>query len=123
MPGLKPQLADEEHGFATIAQGQGWPRGLVPVATFAEVEGASVIAQAALLDAVGLDHDGGWAKITLGYESRLDGIGLTARVFDALASAGIACNVVAAFYHDHLFVPWDRRKDAMDILSELEAPE
>ncbi|NNC47355.1 MAG: ACT domain-containing protein [Sphingomonas sp.] len=123
MAGLKPQLAEEEHGFATIAHGQGWPRGLVPVATFAEDEGASVIAKTAMLEAVGLDHDGGWAKISLGYASSLDGVGLTARFSQALTEAGIPCNVVAAFHHDHLFVPWSRRQDAMAILSELEAPE
>lgn len=123
MAGLKPQLAEEEHGFATIAHGQEWPRELVPVATFAEVEGTSVIAQTAMLEAVGLDYDGGWAKISLGYVSSLASVGLTARFSRALTEAGIPSNVVAAFYHDHLFVPWSRREDAMDILSKLEAPE
>ena len=37
--------------------------------------------------------------------SALDGVGLTAAVAGALAAAGIACNVIAAFHHDHLFVP------------------
>lgn len=123
MAGLKPQLAEEEYGFATIAHGQEWPRGLKPVATFAEDEGASVIAHTAVLEAAGLDHDGGWAKISLGYVSSLESVGLTARFAQALTQADIPCNVVAAFYHDHLFVPWSRREDAMDILSKLEAPQ
>jgi uncharacterized protein len=120
MSPLKPQLAEEEHGFATIAMGQGWPQGLVPVATFAEAEGASVIALASILKAVGIDHQAGWAKITLGVNSSLDGVGLTAAVSQALADQGIACNMVAAYHHDHLFVPWDRREEAMDIIAKVE---
>jgi len=48
-------------------------------------------------------------------------VGLTAAVAGALAEAGIACNVVAGFHHDHLFVPWERREDALAILSDLSA--
>lgn len=120
MPGdLKPMLAEEEHGFATIAMGEGWPQGLVPVATFAEAEGASVIALAAILEGVGLDHQAGWAKITLGVNSALDMVGLTAKVAAALAEKGISANIVAAYHHDHVFVPWARRDEAVAILEKL----
>lgn len=64
---------------------------------------------------------GGFARITLMVHSALDGVGLTAAVATALAEAGIACNVVAGFHHDHLFVPWDRREDALAILSDISA--
>ncbi|MBB3764210.1 ACT domain-containing protein [Sphingomicrobium lutaoense] len=120
MSELQPRLAEEEHGFATIPMGEGWPRGLVPVATFAEEEGASVIALSSILEAVGLDHNGGWAKISLGLHSALDGVGLTAAVSGALAEKGIPCNMVAAFHHDHIFVPWDRREEAVEIISKVE---
>ena len=49
-----------------------------------------------------------FAWITLGVESPLTAVGLTAAVSTALAEAGIACNVVAAMRHDHVFVPFDR---------------
>jgi len=62
-----------------------------------------------------------FARITLMVHSALDGVGLTATVATALAEAGIACNVVAGFHHDHLFVPWERREDALAILSDLSA--
>jgi hypothetical protein len=45
--------------------------------------------------------------------------GLAAAVSGALAAAGIACNVVAAVHHDHLFVPQDRAAEAMEILRAL----
>ncbi len=60
-----------------------------------------------------------FARITLQVHSDLEGVGLTAAVSSALAEAGISCNVIAAFHHDHLFVPWDRRLEAMAILKQL----
>lgn len=60
-----------------------------------------------------------FARITLQVHSALDGVGLTAAVSTALADAGIACNIIAGFHHDHLFVPWDRREEAAEILLDL----
>ena len=59
-----------------------------------------------------------FACITLRVHSDLEAIGLTAAVSNALSEDGIACNIIAGFHHDHLFVPWDRRTDA---LAQLEA--
>jgi hypothetical protein len=49
----------------------------------------------------------------------LDAVGLTAAFAKALTDAGISSNVVAALYHDHIFVQWDRRDDAMKALKSL----
>lgn len=65
------------------------------------------------------DTDGDFARITLMVHSALDGVGLTAAVAGALAGRGIACNVVAGFHHDHLFVPWERQDEALAILQRL----
>jgi hypothetical protein len=62
-----------------------------------------------------------FARITLMVHSALEGVGLTAAVSGALAQAGIACNVVAGYHHDHLFVPWDRRDEALAVLCGLAA--
>ena len=61
----------------------------------------------------------GWARITLGIESSLSAVGLTARVSTALAERGISANIIAAFHHDHIFVPWDRRDEALAVLRRL----
>jgi hypothetical protein len=61
----------------------------------------------------------GWARITLGVHSSLAAVGLTARVADALAAQRISANMVAAFHHDHVFVPWDRRDEALAALLEF----
>jgi len=60
-----------------------------------------------------------WARITLRVQSSLTAVGLMAAVSAALAKRGIPCNPVSAFLHDHLFVPWERRDDALDALSHL----
>ena len=62
---------------------------------------------------------GGWARITLGVHSSLAAVGLTARVAESLTAHGISANMVAAFHHDHVFVPWDRRDEALIILDNL----
>jgi hypothetical protein len=65
------------------------------------------------------DPEGQWARVTLTVHSSLDSVGLTAAVASALAERGISANVIAAAFHDHLFVPWDRREDALEALKSL----
>ena len=60
-----------------------------------------------------------WARITLRVQSSPTAVGLMAAVSAALAKRGIPCNPVSAFLHDHIFVPWERRDDALDALSHL----
>lgn len=86
-----------------------------PFAVIKEEEGMTFVAPC---EVEGGDPDH-FARITLQVNSSLDGVGLTAAVATGLATEDIACNVVAACHHDHLFVPWDRREDAMAILKKL----
>jgi hypothetical protein len=60
--------------------------------------------------------------ITLNVHSALEAVGFLARITTALAAEGIGVNPVAAFYHDHLFVPEDRAEDALAILRRLAGP-
>jgi len=59
------------------------------------------------------------AWITLTVHSSLEAVGLTAAVSKALTDANISCNVVAAYYHDHIFVPVRDAKQAIAVLLEL----
>ncbi len=52
-----------------------------------------------------LPYDFAAAWLTLEVHSSLHAIGLTAAVAQMLTDEGIACNVLAGFYHDHLLVP------------------
>jgi uncharacterized protein len=58
-------------------------------------------------------------QITLTVHSALDGVGLTAAVASALAAEGIACNMVAARHHDHVFVPEAQAQRALAVLERL----
>ncbi|TMW66157.1 hypothetical protein Poli38472_003922 [Pythium oligandrum] len=59
----------------------------------------------------------GW--ITLTIHSSLEAVGLTAAFSNALGAAGISCNVIAAYYHDHIFVPKQDAQRAIEVLQEL----
>jgi len=60
-----------------------------------------------------------WARISLTVHSDLAAVGLTAAFAGALGREGISCNVIAGYHHDHLFVQWDRRFDAVAALGAL----
>lgn len=88
---------------------------------FREAEGVSLILERSAAEAAGFPVEAPMALITLNVYSALDGVGLTAAVSGALAGAGIACNMVAALHHDHVFVPVERAKEAVGILLALQA--
>ena len=121
LAGLAPALAPQPRAIRTQAHDA-----LVPadaLLLFRGDEGTTVI-----VPAVDNDDDDGegddapqWAQITLRIHSSLDAVGMMAAISAALAEAGIPCNVVSAYYHDHLFVPWARRDDAMAALHALAA--
>lgn len=79
-----------------------------------EEEGATLVIRASEADPGPL-----FACITLQVHSDLEGVGLTAAVATALAGQGIACNVIAGYHHDHLFVPWSARGAALEALQNL----
>ena len=62
-----------------------------------------------------------FARITLTVHSDLEAVGLTAAIATALAAAGIPANVVAGYFHDHVFVPVDRAEEALQRLQALSA--
>jgi hypothetical protein len=92
---------------------------LDPVLAFREHEGWTLVLRRDVAEASGIEFTLPCAWLTLRVHSSLQAVGLTAAVADALADAGIACNAVAAYYHDHLFVPLDRADEAIELLRRL----
>jgi hypothetical protein len=88
-----------------------------------EDEGVTHVLPRATADARGWTYDFVAAWVTLRVRSSLAAVGLTAAVARVLAEAGISCNVLAAFHHDHLLVPIDRVGDALAALGRLAAGE
>ena len=92
---------------------------LSPVATIREREGLTIVLPREEADQARLPYDLVLAWITLNLPTTLDQVGITAGFSVALAQAGIACNVIAGFHHDHLFVPAHRGNEALAILRAL----
>ncbi|HEY4991650.1 MAG TPA: ACT domain-containing protein [Nakamurella sp.] len=114
---LEPHLHDGEFVFCALAAGAEPPAGLRPVVIVEEEEGTTLVLPAEQAAAAGLPGSIRTAWITLTVSSALDGVGLTAAVSTALARDGIACNVIAGYHHDHLFVPIDAATAAMAALA------
>ncbi len=89
------------------------------VMSFREPEGTTIIIKKELADKLLLPYSFIAAWITLAVHSALEAVGLTAAFSKALADANISCNVVAAFYHDHIFVNKNDASKAMEILELL----
>jgi len=92
---------------------------LKPLASFSEAEGLSLLISQERADAEGLDYQGVFNGITLRVHSSLDAVGLTAAVSSRLADRGIPANVIAARYHDHVFVPQEKATEALELLQAL----
>lgn len=116
--GMAPVLDPETWHFVTVTDASAIA-GTSPLATFVEKEGLSLIVSEQDTQNTGLPTDMPMARITLTVHSALDGVGLTAAVASALAEADIPCNMVAAFHHDHAFVPLADAPRALAILMAL----
>ncbi|OJF90237.1 ACT domain-containing protein [Pararhizobium antarcticum] len=86
---------------------------------FREEEGLTLILRKPVADRAGLAHGPVMRMITLNVHSALEAVGLTAAVATALTQANISANVVAAYYHDHLFIPGADANRALQVLRQL----
>ena len=89
------------------------------IMSFKEEESITIIAEKAVADKLDLDYSFIASWITLTVHSSLEAVGLTAAVSTALTKHNISCNVVAAYYHDHIFVPIKDTVSAMEVLREF----
>jgi hypothetical protein len=114
--GLSPRLDPQPWVFVTLAR---LPANLDPLMTFREDEGLTCIIRPEEAIALGLPGRRAFRRISLGAASSLEAVGLTAAVASALTAVGISANIVAAFHHDHVFVPEARAEDALARLDLL----
>jgi hypothetical protein len=122
LSGMTPSLDTAEYVFCTtadVALANGASHNAL--AWFREDEGFSLVLEIAQARRFGFDCALPMRRITLTVFSSLEGIGLTAAVSDALTRDGIPCNMVAAYHHDHVFVPSDKAERAMAVLIDLQA--
>ncbi len=116
---LSPLLDLVEYSYYFVGTGNTVPAQIQAFATIQEPEGTTIVARTMDIESTGMISMGTWARISLSVHSSLMSVGLTGTLASALAAAGISANVIAGYYHDHFFVPWDRRADAFNVLIAL----
>lgn len=116
---LQPALGPEQYVFCTVSGDLNNYLCLNPLATFVESEGLTLVLTTAQAQSLGICTDSSFKRITLLVYSSLETVGLTAVVASALAKEDISANVIAAYHHDHIFVPADKADKAMQILTKL----
>ena len=116
---LEPRHIPGEFVFCTIDSRNLLSLGDTPLLVFRESEGITVV----VLKEVALEHslsfENTWGLITLSVHSDLEAVGLLTMVTKALADSDISVNVISAYYHDHLFVPYSKVHDTLKILEEM----
>lgn len=113
---MSPKLNEGDYVYCTVTTLNNIdPKEIIGL--FKEEEGWTVIVNKQLADKLGLGYSYIAAWITLTIHSSLEAVGLTAAFATALGNEGISCNVVAAYYHDHIFVT---KKDAERAIEALE---
>ena len=117
---MRPMLDPEPYVFCTFASKSMTDLSEYdPIGLFAETEGLTAILPVERARELGLAEAEWFRRITLTVHSSLEAVGLTASISAALATEGISANVVAAYFHDHVFVPEERADDALAALRKL----
>lgn len=119
---MEPQLDTAEYVFCCVKDPQfSIVADLEPLATFMEEEGLTIVLNKTSAERAGFAFDTVFSRITLTVHSSLSAVGLTAAVSTALAQQDISANVIAAFYHDHIFIPQHKAALALSTLISLSA--
>lgn len=117
---LSPVLTDGEYVFCTFQDAQyGDYPDLEPIASIKEEEGLTLVVPKNKADAHGLPYESVFRRITLKVHSSLTAVGLTAACSAKLTEYGISANVIAGYFHDHLFVQKELADKAIEALREL----
>jgi uncharacterized protein len=114
---MQPRLHKGVYVYATLPHGSSLPESVLAV--FKEPEAITLVLPKEEALALGLEWTFECAWISLTVHSSLSAVGLTAAFSHALTEVGISCNVMAGFYHDHIFVPLEQAQKALKVLTEL----
>lgn len=116
---MSPKIVETEFVFVTVSGELKEYFELNPIATFIEPEGLTLVLERSVAEIARLPFEGSYSQIILTVHSSLEAVGLTAAVASKLASKGISANVIAAYYHDHIFVQTSKAQAAVLALQEF----
>lgn len=115
---LEPELNEGVFVFATVNSTEDIPRSMT-LCEIKEKEGITIVISKEHADALQIPYDFEASWITLNVHSALEAVGLTAAFSKALAEVNISCNVIAGYYHDHIFVGTADKEKAIIALKEM----
>ena len=117
---ISPELLDGEYVFCTFQNAHyGDHSDLEPIASFIESEGLTLVVLKSKANEQGLSYESVFKGITLRLHSSLEAVGLTAALSRKLTEHGISANVIAGYYHDHIFVQKEHAEKAIEALNEF----
>ena len=117
---LSPRRVPGEFVFCSFADAvYGDHAALEPIASCREDEGLTLVIPKSQADAHQLEYQAVFACISLSVHSDLEAVGLTAAFASKLGEHGISANVLAGYYHDHIFVQQHLAQQAISALDEL----
>jgi uncharacterized protein len=115
---MKAELNEGEYVFCTVSESHP-PMTEEVLGYFREKEGLTVILPRLKADQLKLSYHFIAAWVTLTVHSSLSAVGLTSACINALTLPKIPCNMVAAYFHDHIFIPLADAEKALICLHEL----
>ena len=115
---MEPILNEGEYVFASVSNVKSIPREIT-ICEIKEREGITVVLSKKDAEELELTFEFIAAWITLNIHSSLEAVGLTAAFASELGNHNISCNVVAGYYHDHIFVDKKDATKAMKVLWDM----
>ena len=120
---LAPRPMEGEYVFVSFPNAAyGEHASLAPIAMFLESEGMTLVIPKQKADEQNINYEAVFCGITLEVHSSLEAVGMTAAFAKKLTEHGISANVIAGYYHDHIFVQADARDRALAALEEFAQP-
>jgi len=115
---LSPQLNEGVFVFCSVENAKNINEEYI-MASIIETKGKTIVLKREVADSLKLSYSVTMNWITLNVNSSLELVGLGAIISQKFAYNRITYNLIAGYYHDHIFVPIKDTERALNLLHEL----